>query len=221
MPYLQSTYHSKLYRDFQEIDRTAYRQVIRFYEEKEDEIAQLEFTENFELLNCYVNSLFEIGAYRRHLLMVDLVIELSIQKNVQFFRGEDVFHNMLFKKAASLYNMLEYDQADYILRELIKIDPYDQDVILFLKKCLRKKHPGLVRSTRAASIFFFLMTAMVICLEVLFIRPFYKMHVYLIETTRTTVFGLGVAILIGGDLIHRWQVEKEVNTFVSSVKERK
>ena len=46
---------------------------------------------------------------------------------------------MLFRKAASLYNIMEYGKAEYILRELIKIDPYCEDFILFLRKCLGKK----------------------------------------------------------------------------------
>ena len=42
MPYYQSTYHSKLYRDFKEIEHTDYRGVVRFYEENEYQIQQLD-----------------------------------------------------------------------------------------------------------------------------------------------------------------------------------
>lgn len=221
MPFFQSTYHSKIFRDFKGIEPNDYREVIHFYEEKEDQIRQLEFDEYFELLVAYVDSLFEIGAYQKHLLMVDVVIEHSIVNNIQGREGADIFQRMLFKKAASLYNILELDRADYILRELTKIDPYDRDTILFLKKCLRKRQPGLVNNTRAAAIFMFLLSAFVICLEVLFIRPFYSIYTDLIETSRIILFLLGCSLLVGGDLLHRWLLDREVNQFVAEIRRQK
>jgi tetratricopeptide (TPR) repeat protein len=221
MSYFQSTYHSKVYRDFKEIEPTAYRQIIHFYEEKEAEIRCLEFDEYFDLLIAYVDALFEIGAYQKHLLMVDVIIENSILHNIQFRNGTDIYQRTLFKKAASLYNVLKYEEADYILRELIRMDPYDSDSVLFLKKCLRSKKPQLVINARAASIFLFLLTAFVICIEVLFIRPFYHMHTELVETSRIGIFLLGCILLVGGDLLHRWSVEKEVSQFVDQIKREK
>ncbi len=221
MPFYQSTYHSKIYRDFKEIEQTAYRQIIHFYEEKENDIRRLDFEESFEMLAAYVDALFEIGAYQKHLLMVDVVIESTIVHHDAVRRGDELFKNMLFKKAASLYNILEYNRADYILRELIKIDPHDADTVLFLKKCLRKKHPELVNNARATSIFLFLLTAFVICIEVLFIRPFYSIHTELVETSRISLFFLGCAFLVGGDLVHRWRVEREVNEFVGLIRQQK
>lgn len=221
MSYFQSTYHSKVYRDFKEIEPTAYRQIIHFYEEKETEIRRLEFDEYFDLLIAYVDALFEIGAYQKHLLMVDVIIENSIRHNIQFRNGTDIYQRTLFKKAASLYNVLKYQEADYILRELIRMDPYDSDSILFLKKCLRSKKPELVNNARAISIFLFLLTAFVICIEVLFVRPFYHMHTELVESSRISIFILGCAILMGGDLLHRWSVEKEVNKFADRIKREK
>ena len=51
MPYFQSTYHSKVYRDFKEIESSAFRKIVRFYEDNELEIKKLDFDENFELLD--------------------------------------------------------------------------------------------------------------------------------------------------------------------------
>ena len=221
MAYFQSTYHSKIYRDFREIGISEYRAVIRFYEENESEIRHLDFKEYFELLVAYTNALFEIGSYQKHLLMVDTVLETTIQNNISTYKGENIFNGMLFKKAASHYNVLDYDKADYILRELIKIEPGDEDSAMFLKKCLRKKQPAFIKNTRATSIFLFLLTALVICIEVLFVRPFYDMHAKLVETSRMSIFFMGFLILVGGDLYHRWLVEKEVNNYVAEVKNTK
>ena len=221
MAFFQSTYHSKVYLDFREIDPSEYRKIIRFYEEREDKIKLLDFQEYFDLLVSYVNALFEIGNYYKHLKTVDRVIEVAIDNNIRKYKNEDVYHSMLFKKAASLFNIKCYEKADYILRELIKIDPYEQDVILFLKKCLRKKNPAIIINSRAAAIFLFLMTAIIICVEVLLVNTFYKMYADLVVTTRFSVFYLACAMLFGGDLYHRWSVEREVNRFVTESRQSK
>ena len=217
MPFSQSTYHSRVFRDFKEIEPNAYRQVIRFYEEHEDKILSLDMDEKFEMLVAYVDALFEIGAYQKHLLLVDYVIEISIKENIQQFQEQDIFQHMLFRKAASLYNCVELEQSDYILRELIRINPQHPDAVLFLKKCLRRMRNGLVYRTRAASISLFLLTAFVICLEVLFVRPFYQEYTYQVEAGRNYIFLFGCLVLLGGDLVHRWRVEREVDRFVEEL----
>lgn len=221
MPFYQSTYRSKLYQDFTEIEGNDYREIIRFYEENENQIKHLDGEEHFYLLTTYVNSLFEIGAYQKHLTIVDLVIEISIEQNIVRYQGVDLFQNMLFKKAASCYNTLQYKQAEHILRELIKIDPKEEETVLFLKRCLRKKTPGVTQFTRASSIFLFLLTAVIISFEVLFIRPFYDLYTPLVEGARFSTFAAGCLILVTGDLFHRWRAERKANRFVRNEKLRK
>ncbi len=221
MSYLQSTYHSKIYRDFKAIEATAYRDIIHFYEKREAEIRALDFDEHFELTTSYVNSLFEVGYYRRHLLFVDGVIETTIANNIDFYRGEDIFLKMLFRKAASLYNLLEYKKSEHLLREIIRINPWDKDAILFLKKCKRHQQPRYLQYARATSIFLFLTAAVIIALEVLFVRTFYRQYVAEIEQTRFALFGIGGIILIGADLLHRLIVEKQINNFVIKARHKK
>ncbi|MCO6479085.1 MAG: hypothetical protein J5I94_20790 [Phaeodactylibacter sp.] len=221
MPFYQSTYHSRIFRDFREIDAVNYRRIIRFYEDKEEDIKRLDFDEYFELITAYVNALFEVGAYQKHLLMVDVVVEMVIVNNVEVYKGEDIYQKMLFRKAASLYNILEYAKAEYILRELIKIDPFNEDFILFLRKCLRKKEPGFLNKAKATGILLFLLSAFVISVEVLFIRPFYKNHVDVVESSRTAIFLLGCTALVGGTLLHRWLVQRQVSRFVEKTRNAK
>lgn len=221
MSTFKSTYYSKIYRDFKALDERAFRDMVRFYEEREDDIKQLEFGEFFELLIAYVNALFEIGSYRKYLLLVDYAIEYSITYNIQYFAHRDIYYHLLFRKAASLYNTLAYDKADYILRELIRINPEKVEVSQFLKKCLRKTKPAIVRHSRAASILLFLLAALVICVEVLFVRPFMGEWTASIEFTRNLIFVTGCMSLIGGALIHHWQTGQEVNAFVRTALERK
>ena len=220
MAYFQSTYLTKVYREFKAIDPTAYRQLIRYYEKRSEIIGQLEFEEFFEVLVIYVEALFEVGAYHKHIVAVDTVIEYSITYNIHFHKGKDIYYDMLFKKAASHFNLVQYEKAEHILKELIKINPNEEDVIVFLKKCLRRKNGRLVRIAKASSILLFLITAMVISIEVLLVRPFYRAYAPNIESFRTSLFIIGILILILGDLIHRVQVEVNVKKYVSSCTEK-
>ncbi|MCB0521091.1 MAG: hypothetical protein H6577_06795 [Lewinellaceae bacterium] len=215
------TYHSKIYRDFRAIDGSEWRTVVRFYEEFEKDIRVLDFPEYFELLQAYAKALFEIGAYEKYLLMVDVVIEASVDNNIKFFKGEDVFHQLLFKKAASFYHTHELGKAEYILRELLRIDPFDGSSALFLKKCLRKTQPAFLRNARAAAILLFLFSALLICIEVLVIRNFYHQYTHLMEVSRNSVFFSGFALLAGSDLYHRGRTGKEVDDFVAAIRRKK
>ena len=215
------TYQAKVYREFQAIEPKEWRTIVRFYEEYQKEIGELDFEAFFEIVTAYTNALFEIGAYDKHLRMTDTVIELSVINNVRFFNGEDVFHSMLFKKAASCYHTHELEKADYILRELVRIDPFDEDASRFLKKCLRKKHPAFVQKMRAAAILAFLFSALLICIEFLLIHSFYPQYNSLFEVVRNSVFFLGWVFIIAGDIIHRWKSIREVDEFVAVQRKRK
>ena len=219
MPLYQSTYHSKTFRDFKEIESDNYRRIIHFYEEREDTIRGLEFDEYFELLIAYVNSLFEVGFHQKHLLMVDVAIEEAINNNVQYYAGEDIFEKLLFRKAASHYRCAELDRCDYVLRELIRINPYREDAILFLKKCLRRKEPLFLNRAKALSIFCFLLAAAVVCGEVLLVRPFYAIYTETVEWSRNGIFLFGCISLAGGVLLHRLRVERRVERFVMGNRE--
>lgn len=215
------TYHSKIYRDFKAIAATEYRAVVRYFEENEKEICGLDFEEYFELLAAYTHALFEIGAYSKHLLMAPVVIEASIENNIHYYKGEDIYFKTLFQKAASFFNLHEYQKAAHILRELIKIDPYHSDSVAFLKKCERRQRPKLVRNTRAAAMFIFLISALVISFEVLFVRPFYKNFFDEVELLRTALFALGWLCLLSGELMSWWRVDREVETFAREIRRMK
>ena len=221
MQYLQPTYHSKLYRDFRSIDAAAWRDIIHFFERRETDIRALDFDEYFELLYSYVNALFEVGAYQKHLVMADEIIETAISHNIHTYKQEDIFKKSLFRKAASLYNTSDYHHAEHILRELVRMDPDYRDAVLFLKKCLRSVHFRSLQVFRAAGIFLFLTAAVVISVEVLFVRPFYAVHAGWVEVLRIVLFLAGFVALALGELWHRWVAHLRVEAFVEDNRRRK
>ncbi len=221
MSFQAKTYHSAMFRNFKAIDAGEFRQVVRYYERNEKAILQLEFEEYFEMLIAYTNSLFEISEYQKHILMANVVIETSIVENIQIVNGREVFQSMLFRKAASHYNLFEYKKAIHVLRELLKIEPNNTENALFLEQCLRNDQPQLARRAKAASIFLFLVSALTISIEVLFVRNFYPEYAYYIELSRNLMFCLGFCILVGGIIWHRWQSYNEVQKFIQEIKKNK
>lgn len=216
-----TTYHSKLYRDFKAIGAAEYRSIVRYYEEHEEELHQLDFEEHFELMVAYTKALFETGAYAKHVLMANVVVEISIRHNVKFYKGEDIYFQTLFRKACSLYHQYELPHAEHILRELIKMDPYSEEVIYLLKKCYRNRRPFLLRNTRAAAMFFFLLTPFLIALDELVIRHFYPEMDAVLLTLRNASFISGCIFLVGGDLIHRVRAHSKAETFIRRARHRK
>lgn len=220
MSFYQSTYHIKVYRNFKAIEPTAYQSIIRFYEEFKPDLLQLEFDEYFEVLIIYVQALFEFGSYERHLVVVDEVIELSIDHNIKYYEGIDIYQAMLFKKAASYYNINQFKNAEYIVRELIKISPADLDYHQFARKIFRKRNHTILKLSRALAMFLFLSSALLICFEVLLIRPFYDLHSPMIELVRNSIFLFGWVALGCGELVHRYKVHRTIQTIVNYSKSK-
>jgi len=210
MPQPSSTYYSRLYRDFRGIEPGAYREVVHFYEVHEEAIRRAGFEEYFDMMVAYTHALFETGAYRKHLLMADVAIEASMSQEVDMASGKVIFEHMLFRKAASQYNLSEYTQAEHLLRQLIRINPDHAEAAPFLKKCLLHQRPEWLQQARAASIFLFLLAALITCIELLLVRPFYAMHVNLVENSRNTTFAMGLFVLLGAELLHRWRTKQRM-----------
>ncbi len=221
MPKLSSTYHSRIYQEFKTIDMQEHLSIVRFYEAYEKDIPRLAFSEYFELLIAYADALFEVGAYQSHLKMVDIAIEASILNNIKFYNGKDIFAELLFKKAASCHNLMQYREAEHVLRELLKINPYHELSTRFLKRCLRQQKPSWLRHAQAATIFLFLMSALIIAVEIVFVRGLFPEFTSTIEQSRSTTFLLACFIFAGSDLGHRFLVNHDVNSFIAYCKERK
>lgn len=217
----QSKYRSKLYRDYRAIEPGEWRKVVQFYEGNETEIRGLDFDEYFELMNGYTNALFEIGSWQKHLLMADAVIEASIAENIDEWAGEDVFQHALFRKAASHFQLGELERTDYILRELLRINPKHSDAAMFLKKCLRNMHPLLVRQCRAVAILLTFLAALTVLVEILVVRNFYEQHTHKIQVAWWSMLGFALATLALGEALHFWRTNQEVAQFLQKIRARR
>lgn len=210
-------YRSKVYEGFKEIEPDAWREMIYFFEENEKRIKKLEFEEYFEVLIAYINALFDGEKFLKHLEIVDIAIEASVNRNIKYHNNQDIFKTLLYQKAVASYRTLQYPRADHILRELIRMDKADENSKELLEKTLSAVHPKFLQKTRAVSILFFLFSAMVICAEVVFIRTLMPEFLDTVEIIRNSLFFTGWAVLASGEIKHRLQVKKEIKDFIQSV----
>lgn len=219
---LFTTYHSRIYRDFKSIDAFDYRSVIHFFERYEKKINGLEFDEYFEILYNYSIALFETGAYQKHILMANVVAEACILSDLpKGFHHKTVYRQTLFKKAAAHYNLMEFPAADYILRELLKMDPEDETSARFLNKSLRSQRTGFLKTTRATSIFMILAAVLIAAIDVLFVKSFLKQFDYYVFSLSTMVFSCGLLVMIFGEVVHRFRAYWEVKSFVNKARKKR
>jgi hypothetical protein len=220
-PWSASTYHSRIYRDFRAIPEKDYHGKIRYFEKKEEEIKRLGFDEFLELTAAYTEALFQVGVYRKHALMADVVLELSIRYNIFRYKGEDLFRTTLFQKAASHYNLFEPETAEHLFSELVKLDPSDRSAAHFFRRCRQRRYPRLQNGFRAMSIFLFLMAAGLVALEILIVQPFYGIYAQLLEYSRNTLFFIGCTGMGVGYLWVRWLAERDLRLLLRAAKTKK
>ncbi len=202
---------SSVYLNFKEIDAQEFRTIVHFYEEYEEDIQLLTVEEYFEMSAAYIAALFEVRAYTSYLASCDDVIESVIYFNIEQFEGENIYHKLLFRKAAALYHLMEYQQSEKILRELIRMHPEDKEVISFLKRCLRAQPPKGVRKARIVSVLFFVITACIIATEIFIISKFFPEYSRETEYLRNSIFVVGWTILASSGLYLRFLAHRKTN----------
>ena len=127
---------SETYEAFLAIEAGAYKEKIQYIEENFFLLRELQAEEYFDMMVLYGEALFETSEYSRQAKLADHILEMSIERNILMHRGQDVYFETLFKKAASLHNLDKIDPAVHILKELIKINPDHESTKLFLINCI-------------------------------------------------------------------------------------
>jgi hypothetical protein len=92
LPY-STTYYSTIYRNFKLIEAAPAAQyaIIRYFEANVAKIQYLETDEYFELLVAYNEALYDVGAHQLHAKIAGEVLAESIQQNIKYFGGLDIY----------------------------------------------------------------------------------------------------------------------------------
>jgi len=182
-----------IYQEYQDIPYSAFQDRIRYFERNRSEITSLSYSLRLELSLEYVVALFEVGEYYQYLRHVDKLLARVIEDNIFSIDGDDIYQELLYRKAASLYNIVDYYAADKILRQLVRIDP-DNEIYkrTFIKNSVDSlRYQG--QRVRSVIITLFMVAAVVIGIELLSIRPFNPSHTTIVETIRNSILAVAVS----------------------------
>ncbi len=184
-------------------------------------LRELDADEYFDMMVLYAEALFETGEYGRQAKLADHILEMSIERNIIMHRGQDIYFETLFKKAASLHNLDRVDQAVHILKELLKINPDHESSKLFLINCIIRQKKYTVRPYRNISLVLLLLSASVIAFELLFVRRLWPTWTGIVEIIRNGLFISGVVLLITGEVMVRYKAVEDVYSFTKQTKKKK
>jgi len=214
MTQLSSRFVSNIYNEFKDLTGAEPRELARFYEKNKSQIQNLDIFQYFDLQVLYLTAIYELGSYQKLLDTIDEPIETSIIHSIKEHNSKDVFHKLLYMKGESLYQLMHYDKAKYVFLELLKMDNGNSYYKEALSRTYRKMVPHSVKRARALSILLFIISAMVIAIEVLAIKHFFASYAVGFEIGRNILFGLGWATLIGSELFHYYRVQSEIAHFI-------
>ena len=183
-------------------------------------LANLEMEDYLEIELGYTNALFELGRYESFLASTQFLLESLIYNNVQYINGEDVYEKLLVRKAAAHFNLQELETAEKVLWEILKMNPQNQAAEYLLQRTLIGLQPNYLKNCRSIGTCLFLLSAIIIGFELLFIKPFYEKHVNTLRILEVGVFLGAVCMIVAADSMHRirsyQKVKKELFRFRAS-----
>lgn len=195
---------SNLFSSFKEIEASGSRSVLRFVEEHARDISMLPVREYFDLQYAYCSALFETGNYRHVIECTVELLELSIVHNLDKVDGEDAFRTLLYRRASSLFHLMQYEECIHVCDQLLRLHPQFVEAGQLYEKALYQKPIPWIARARALSVALFLFAAALIAFEVLVISQFAEASWRTgFEYFRNGCFLFGWLLLLGGDIGHR------------------
>ena len=214
-----NTNSSQVYLRYFRLGETAYREKVRFYEENPEALSELYFDDRLEIDIDYLLCLFEVGRYERYLTRVDKLIETIIIENIYKFREENIYHELLFRKSACLYQTQQYHKSKDILKQLINMERSNPLYIGLYTICNRKMKNDIYTTVRASAILAFLIVAG-ISIARIFLEPFMDVHLSPFILLRSVLLVYGVICMIGLELAFQYRIYRETGMYSHSLLNR-
>lgn len=199
------------YLDYQLIPSADYRGKIRFFDRYQEAFDYLDDDQRLDVHLDFIKALFEVGNYHRFVQSADPLIEQVIMDNLYEHRGEKVFEELLFKKAAALFNLRQYDAAIKILKSLIKIDKEYLLSKRLLALCIRKRGKAWYDFSKAMAIVLLFSAVSILFAELVIVSSFYLDYLDEVMLLRNALILIASTLLIGRELAMFWWIRKEIN----------
>lgn len=206
--------YSQLFRSFISIEKSNYGKVILFFQKNEEGIRALNDKEFNEIMLDFCDALFEAGQYEKYINFSVEILPISLEYGVPDY----LYSKILFRRAASFYNIGLTSNAENILTQLFRISPEKREVQLLFKKCIQRKRKGIIQKNRAIAILIILLTALFSSVEVLFIRPFYELYASSFEKMRYILIFSTVIVVATGKIKTYLSIKRQIDKLIKGKK---
>lgn len=203
-----------IYWDFKSIPVDQFRDRVRFFDEHAQELSQLEYHIWVDIKFWYIHALFEMGSYHKLLLLVDKLIEEIVIDNIDVQDVEDSFEELLYKKAASLYNTDQHYEATDILRQLIKINPQAEIYQQLYKKARYAIPNEKTLRIRSLSLLLLILVVPLLCIELVVINTLFPFYSDIFMWFRILLISGGLSIFLGLEYMRIRIVENEIKSLL-------
>jgi hypothetical protein len=200
--FLSPAHRLKLYRNLKALSAQDAYGVIRYYEENEEAFSALYPEEYLDCTLDYTQALFQTNDYTRHVVMCDHLIEYVMTENLDHWGGEDQFTTLLWSKSQSLYHLHEFEKASKVLRDLVRIDPYQTDSRALWLLCLLRQKPPFRQQVRAIALLVLLLAAVAAGLAGLVFEAWFPQWQQTASWAAVALLGVGMTLLLGVEVVH-------------------
>lgn len=158
--------------------------------------------DSLRLLFDYIEALYLLKRYQSFLTVCDQFIECSIEQNFSVVRGRDLFVDCLFMKAKVFLNLYQYNDATHIAENLRRINIHNKQYLNLLVRCYHRITPKYVSRFRGLFILTTLLSAIIVAIELFWIRIHVQDMVMPVESLRNVLFISGTFIWFLSETIH-------------------
>ena len=203
---------NKIFVQYFNLGETAYREKVRFFEENIRIFDILQFEIKIEIEIDYIFCLFELGKYERYLNKVDVLIETVIKENIFTIDQINVYNELLFKKAACLYQLSRFKESEFILKQLIKMEKENTLYLGLYVVCKRKILKENFLNIKAMAIVSFL-TVITITTSQILTFPLLENYANTLMLMKIVLFVIGVVIILFLEISFQYLLYRESGMF--------
>ena len=214
-------YRLKLYRNFKALKPSGYYGIVHFYEQHEEAIRQLGQEEYFDCTLAYTEALFHIGNYRQHLVMCDHLLEQVMLHNINTWGGDDIYTRLLLQKAKTLLRIHETQRSEHVLRELVKLHPYEKQFEVLLRNCLLRQKSAWKHRCRSTTIVLVFLAVAAIGVELFVVRRFFIDWYEKALLLHNGLLIASVLVLVAGEYGHFRACRRVASSFVQKIRAKK
>ncbi len=204
-------YYSDFFFEYHRIGVTAYREKVYFFERNQKYLEHLDTLEVIELKVDYSLCLFEIGKYNRFLDLVDDLIETVILENIYTYNSIDIYSELLFKKAAALYNLGFFEKSLKILKAVSNIRKDDMMARTLYGRCIRLTGLRWYQNIKTVSVVFLLLALIFSIFDLFVIDTFFEEYSSFMMYSKLIFFILSLFLLLYAEISIKIKIAKETN----------